>query len=143
MKTVNVSELECVALDWAVAHAVESWKTAHELFPTWTLDATFAGVRPMVYSDGQAFCQLVPNNPMRQDPQKYSPSTDWSQCGPLISSEYVDVWHSLLGTVHDVVWCGQAPCGKIYRAKTPLIAACRAIVAAKMGDTVDVPEELL
>jgi hypothetical protein len=141
MKTVNVSELEGVALDWAVANAVEAWKTAHEQFPTWTLDATFSGVRPMVYSDGQAFCQLTPSNPMRQDPQRYSPSTDWSQGGPLIAQHVVSLTNESSHWSALAVAAGKG-CASEF-GPTPLVAACLAIAAAHFGDTVEVPEVLL
>ncbi|MBD1555281.1 DUF2591 domain-containing protein, partial [Pseudomonas sp. C2L11] len=39
---------------------------------------------------------------------------------------------------------GPSACnGFIAEAETPLIAACRAIVASVLGDTVSVPRELL
>jgi hypothetical protein len=121
MKTVNVTELEGAALDWA----------------------TGVSLGHKVHNSNNVGGLSISEPYSKHDRFIWSPSTDWSQCGPVISSEYIDVWHSLLGTEHDVVWCAQAPCGRIYRAPTPLIAACRAIVAAKVGDTVDVPEELL
>ena len=144
--TVNTADLTGAALDWAVAVAVEVWKDAHEWFPTMTLDPSFSGVQPMVYSDGQAACQLIPNNPFRQDYQIYSPSTDWSQGGPLIEQYGVDLYHSSgdywSATTGDMVW--EVECGDNQSiGPTPLIAACRAIVEAKLGDTVDVPEVLV
>lgn len=142
MIEVKVAELEGAALDWAVACAVEAWKTAHELFPTWTLDATFSGVQPMVYSDGQAICQLVPNNPMRQDPQRYSPSTDWTQGGPLIERYKVEFRFSIPSEVMASAFDGHLGVG--YRlGSNHLIAAMRAIVAAELGETVQVPAELV
>lgn len=140
MIEVEASELEGTALDWAVAYAVEAWKTAHELCPTWTLDATFSGVQPMVYSDGQAICQLVPNNPMRQDPQRYSPSTDWSQGGALLSRiaslTQLDNgnWCAIPRLDYDVIE---------LEGSTLLIAAMRTIVTAELGETVQVPAELV
>ena len=75
---------------------------------------------------------------------RYSPSTDWSQGGPLIVKYQI----GLLSPA-------QSPCGE-WHASTrhpdltdfthkdnPLIAACRAIVAAKLGDVVRVPAELV
>lgn len=145
MKTVEVkiSELEGAALDWAVAHAVEAWKYAHELFPTWTLDATFSGVQPMIYSDGQAFCQLIPNNPMRQDPQRYSPSTDWGHGGPLVDKHIENICRC--GKSWYAIPVDELGIGPIeLEGPTPLIAAMRAIVAAHTdGDTAEVPEELV
>lgn len=68
-------------------------------------------------------------------------STDWAHGGPLIENLQVmlcyptsdgDPWEaSLLG---DPDW---------HYGDRPLIAACRAIVAAKLGDVVSVPAELV
>jgi hypothetical protein len=74
----------------------------------------------------------------------WAPDEDWEITGPLIEKYKVDLsyidtdWHGKpLG-----IW--QATCrGVDDVAKTPLIAACRAIVAAQLGDTVQIPEELL
>lgn len=82
----------------------------------------------------------------------YSPTTDWSQGGPLIEREGIDVQQ---------VFCAMEgsfsmPCGwQAVRhtrggpinpprqvADTPLIAAMRCFVASKLGDEVEIPEEL-
>jgi hypothetical protein len=79
---------------------------------------------------------------------KYSPSTDWAFGGPLVEKHRISfVTHGTGPDDED----GNEPIvaltsGLNYRAlaaKTHLLAACRAIVAAKLGDTVQVPKELL
>lgn len=79
----------------------------------------------------------------------WSPSTSWGDAGPLIEKESVTVgkrvdcrpgakqWDAFI----DVKFC-PAAIGAWF-GETPLIAACRAIVSAKLGDTVQVPKELL
>jgi len=69
----------------------------------------------------------------------WRPSTDWAQGGPIIEREaietaiYSDQWQA---TMH-------LDNGSIYeRGPTPLIAAMRCYVASKLGDEVDIPEEL-
>lgn len=69
-------------------------------------------------------------------------STDWSQGGPLIEKHRVDLHYA------GHAWMAQA--GTLSKAwplacygGTALIAACRAIVAAHLGDVVQVPAELL
>ena len=64
-------------------------------------------------------------------------STNWSQGGPIIQREKIavdydhDVWNaSIKGQRH--YWSGP----------TPLIAAMRCYVASKLGDEVEIPEEL-
>lgn len=154
MGTIKVKTADLIgpALDWAVAHAVKAWETAHELFPTMTLDPTFSGVEARPYPRGEygtmlLTCVLVPRNPFRQDPQSFCPSTDWSQGGPLIEKYRIELresgkanWWADKSMLREGVpdqndWCGHGP--------SALIAACRAIVAAKLGDSVDVPEELV
>jgi Protein of unknown function (DUF2591) len=67
-------------------------------------------------------------------------STDWSQGGPIIERERLltrpqpgNGWESW-GHGKDDPWFSTGP--------TPLIAAMRCYVASKLGDKVDVPEEL-
>lgn len=66
-------------------------------------------------------------------------STDWAQGGPIIEREcielamYSDEW---MGVIH-------MDDGSIeHKADKPLIAAMRCYVASKLGDTVEIPEEL-
>lgn len=71
---------------------------------------------------------------------RWAPSIFWNQCGPLIERFSVNISHSCGCTaeISSGVWNF-----KFYgRGSTPLIAACRAIVAAELGNEVDVPEGL-
>lgn len=83
-------------------------------------------------------------------------STDWSQGGPLIAKEITKVFRNVGGTWSAMVlkdvsippedrgtslaltrraqWNGAGP--------TPLIAAMRCLVASRLGDEVEIPEEL-
>lgn len=71
---------------------------------------------------------------------EFTPSTDWSQGGPIIERERLSVsahpdgrnWQAW---IRNIVANREGP--------TPLIAAMRCYVASKLGDEVDVPEELL
>jgi hypothetical protein len=59
-------------------------------------------------------------------------STDWAQGGPIIERELIAIhgdWKATLGE-------------GTYEGPTPLIAAMRCYVASKLGDEVDLPEEL-
>ena len=73
-------------------------------------------------------------------------STDWSQGGPIIERERIDLkqWHGSWTAeleflpdddTHYRYGKGAGP--------TPLIAAMRCYVASKLGDEIDIPEELL
>ena len=74
----------------------------------------------------------------------WSPSNNWEQGGPIIEREGITVKH-VLPTMTDSRW--QA---SMYQkagrnegiANTPLIAAMRCYVASKLGDEVEIPEEL-
>jgi hypothetical protein len=76
----------------------------------------------------------------------YSPSTDWSQCGPLIESHDLRIisagtegWQA--GTrVNSLGWNARYD---DWFGSTPMVAICRAVVASKLGDTVDIPDELM
>lgn len=67
-------------------------------------------------------------------------STDWSRCGELIS-EY-RVW---LQPRSDINYASvMHPKGVIAgHGNTPQIAICRAVVASKLGDEADIPDELM
>jgi len=64
-------------------------------------------------------------------------STDWSQGGPIIEREGI-----ALLPEHE--WCGYIDNIRSQKyGPTPLIAAMRCYVASKLGDIIDIPEELL
>ena len=66
-------------------------------------------------------------------------STDWSQGGPIIEREKIGVWWD--GVWH-AKYDGCRP-DQVQDAYTPLIAAMRCYVASKLGDEVEVPDELI
>ena len=123
---MKTSELTGAALDWAVAKcegATEEWRSGAPFF--------WGGV-PCIRIGGHD----VP----------YRPSTDWAQGGPIIEK--------MRGLKLKIGRKPRAPCyahivgyNGVERwhqtGKTPLIAAMRCYVASKLGDEVDVPEELL
>jgi len=78
----------------------------------------------------------------------YSPSTDWSQGGPIIEREgiaidcircgvNIDSWQAGSITAGDDNWDSGVQYGP-----TPLIAAMRCYVSSKLGDEVEIPEGL-
>jgi len=71
---------------------------------------------------------------------EYCFSTDWAQGGPIIEREEFTVscepdgrWHAEIGNSTSGWWA---------YGPTPLIAAMRCYVASKLGDDIDIPEEL-
>ena len=71
------------------------------------------------------------------DPHFYS--TDWSQGGPIIEREGIELLCESLG----FRWVAIPQKGPEWRGPTPLIAAMRCYVASKLGDEVEIPEGLL
>jgi hypothetical protein len=68
-------------------------------------------------------------------------STNWAQGGPLIEREKINV--STYGGL--LQWIATKKTGETFEAvsgPTPLIAAMRCYVASKLGDEVEIPEEL-
>ena len=73
-------------------------------------------------------------------PAPYSYSTNWLFGGPIIEREDLSVWRAYAGLDG---WRSES--GKVFATgwgPTPLIAAMRCYVVSKLGDEVDVPEEL-
>jgi hypothetical protein len=113
---MKTSELEGAALDWAVALIEHpEWKEQGflEVFP-----------HDLSFEDGAAHIT-------------YTPSTDWSQGGPIIEREKIALY--LNG---DDGWTGEDG-WKRATGPTPLIAAMRCYVAMKLGDEVEIPVELM
>lgn len=76
----------------------------------------------------------------------WAPSADWSQGGPLIEKYAVTLTPFAISfggsPSYWLVQPWDQHCLPVD-GPTPLIAACRAIVASLLGDTVSVPKELL
>ena len=73
-------------------------------------------------------------------------STNWSWGGPIIERE---TCIAMLGRLNSGIWqvqalydIGQDKPGDYYYGPTPLIAAMRCFVSSKLGDEVEIPEEL-
>lgn len=72
----------------------------------------------------------------------YSPSTNWAQGGPIIERERISIrqWTNV-PIVHAYMPHDDAPWAS--DGTSPLIAAMRCFCCSKLGDEVDVPEELM
>ena len=126
---MKTSELIGPALDWAVAKC-EGIELHHYRF------------------DGEL---KLNDSYAPEDATTWSPSTNWSQGGPIIEWEKITV-----APTDGKSFIGQAP-WSAYRiatlfeegfdhehqhGPTPLIAAMRCFVASKLGDEIDIPKEL-
>ncbi len=77
---------------------------------------------------------------------RYSPSTDWSQGGPLIAEKITVLIDCEAGCYADT-WANAGIYGQAFseydgQGPTLLVAAMRALVASEIGDEVEVPDEL-
>ena len=114
---IKTNELSGAALDWAVAKC-EGIELTNGCYNRLLVDGRM--------SRGQEM--LAP----------YNPSTDWAQGGPIIEREKTAIKENGYGH-----WFAKVGAGKWMRGPTPLIAAMRCYVASKLGDEVEIPEELV
>lgn len=68
----------------------------------------------------------------------WKPSTDWAQAGPIIEWEMITVGPAK----HEGYMAWAWPKGNGFWGDAPLIAAMRCYVASKLGDEVEIPEEI-
>jgi hypothetical protein len=135
---MKTSELTGAALDWAVAKCdgrdIE-FDDPHD---------------PWLTRDG------IADQPLHS----YTPSTDWAQGGPILGREGIEVRKgnplyfpkgNEKGDYYEDLWVARKtqehlPPGMrgVYEkwGTTPLIAAMRCYVTSKLGDEVEIPEEL-
>ncbi len=77
---------------------------------------------------------------IRGDGDWWNPSTDWAQGGAIIEREGMQLWKG-------GAWCASLDQSfnppDFQTGTTPLVAAMRCYVASKLGDEVEIPEELL
>ena len=76
---------------------------------------------------------------------RFYPSTNWAQGGPIIERERIGVLPAEMGWQAGKAWEFFESESFAYHREygpTPLIAAMRCLVASRLGDEVDVPEEL-
>ena len=134
---VKTSELTGSALDWSVAKAI-----GYECGMLPSMDGVFgcnahSGVQYVIGRlRGASIIEEL-------NARFWRPSTDWAQVGPLLEKHiwalpYRSVSRSHLGKFESCT-----PARFPFNGETPLIAACRAIVASELGDVVMVPVDLV
>jgi len=132
---MKTSELTGAALDWAVAKC-EPDDTVRTYFDEDT---------------GEKLCHDDWDIP------EFSPSTDWLQGGAIIERESIFLVREKAGHMGRRLWAATLGANKavgigeesikLYRdafvyGPTPLISAMRCYVASKLGDEIELPEEL-
>ena len=131
---MKTNELTGAALDWAVAKADEN------LHPKGDVRLLDGKVSIIEGGDWET--------PDRW--QRYSPSTNWAQGGPIIEREMLcvgyrhqaDPNYCPINDPATICWSRITAGGYLSYGPTPLIAAMRCYVASKLGDEVEVPGEL-
>ena len=126
---MKTSELTGAALDWAVAKC----------------------------EVGEPVGSFLDGVVVHPDYNKFYPSTNWAQGGPIIERELINTYPRFTAgrteggsdvyqqdgwaayVTPPAFWVTPRP----FTGPTPLIAAMRCYVASKLGDEVDIPEELL
>jgi hypothetical protein len=72
----------------------------------------------------------------------FDPSEDWAQGGPIIEREKIGLKYTG-AAMEFVAWVnGELSTVHDHYGPTPLIAAMRCYVASKLGDEIELPEEL-
>jgi Protein of unknown function (DUF2591) len=127
---MKTNELTGAALDWAVAKCMtggeifQSGRVAHAV----VLHVVGGTTAPYFVKDsGVVRCA-------------FEPSTSWAQGGPIIEREKIGSLHEAQG-----VWSASTKWddpAKVFYGKTKLIAAMRCYVASKLGDNIELPQEL-
>jgi hypothetical protein len=76
--------------------------------------------------------------------RKFSASQNWAQGGPIIEREFIELTTTNRSNeeLWEAMFPGRGEDAVVQYGPTPLIAAMRCYVASKMGDEVDVPEEI-
>lgn len=151
---VKTAELICVQLDYAVAMSVENPVkvirgevcSMHEEGNEWMPYAYFNpstdwGVCGAFIEKFQIFIE---------PPHEIHKSMVDSNGKPKGCWESFDTWHTTISTrvaekPKKHLWADFSLPGGPYRGEgeTPQIAICRAVVASKLGDEVDIPDELM
>ena len=113
---MKVKDLEGAALDWAVG--------------------VCEGMPPNYFdADDQAFTD--------DEGMLFCPSANWAQGGPIIEREFISVECDPANDNWVAIIRDNVPSGFVCRSgRTPLIAAMRCYVASKLGNEVEVPDEV-
>ena len=129
MKTIKTNELIGPALDWAVAEC-EKVRTyvrpyEHTMTGLCILDADLVDMET-------------------DDAQELRYSRDWAQGGSILERENISVgYQGHSGVPLDSLWYATNRVDACGFGQKPLTAVLRCFVASKLGDTVEVPDELL
>lgn len=152
---IKTKDLTGSALDWAVAKATqiplyqcgEGWPGNHVV--------NEESLRRPIVTVGLTGHMLL-EGPKASENKEWSPSTDWAQGGALIEREITKIFRNVGGTWSAMI-LKDVPIPPEDRGTslaltqrmqwnaagvTPLIAAMRCFCASRLGDEINIPEEL-
>lgn len=120
MKMIKVAETTKLQLDWLVAKC--------------------EGLEVLILIDPIEVSLTTVQDNLKNGGWVYKPSTDWAHGGPIIERERLNIVPTSVG------WEAYPDHGMsdelFEEGPTPLIAAMRCFVASKLGNEVEVPDEL-
>ena len=127
MVAIQTQNLTGPALDWAVAKCEGYAPVFSRHYVT-----------PSHAEDPKKVCI-----PAQSWVQPFEPSINWAQGGPIIERENISVGcQGHLGVPLDSLWYATNRADACGFGQTPLVAAMRCFCCSKLGDVVDIPEEL-
>lgn len=124
---MKTTELNGIALDWAVAVAKEHKDI--KVFAPW---------RPT----DRGWIEVRFNSDYRVPTARFDPTDDWGFAGPIIEHEKIELTYRphING---GMVWAANVVDDyNLCSGPTPLIAAMRCFVRYKLGDVVELPVEI-
>lgn len=131
---VQVKSLEGVALDWAVAKC--------ECLGNGTSSDG-------LLNDEKVIMKMVDFDNYDNGRYLFSPSTNWSHAGPIISRLKIELLHNPCNGdaaawyVPKWVVAGTLDFDPYASGPTPLVAAMRYFVSRTFGDSIEIPDEVL
>lgn len=135
-KTVKTTKLNNQALDWAVALAAKANPVLEPLLS----NGKVVGHRVHIGVRDTDFGGFI----------TFEPSENWDQAGPLISRAHITLGYYKPNPMDPEPFVIAAismdyadDCSKWVSGPTDLVAAMRCLVLNTIGNTVDIPEELL
>lgn len=148
---MKTSELTGAALDWAVAKC-EGMPERIVFGRGSVRDTGYCVERPngtrlfyVLRNVWNRWFDKCETHPWGEGVGVWTPSTNWSQGGPIIERERIELVFDCNGP--DILWEAKKYTfdGTLLwndYGSTPLIAAMRCYVASKLGDEVEIPAEL-
>lgn len=127
---IKTNTLTRPALDWAVAKCKGYFSVGDQTPPYWESPAGAQHFLAMHRAEGHGVHWA-------------HSSTDWAEGGPIIEEAGITLQCFWPGDPFKKTW--QACIGMIpvFNGPDPLVAAMRCYVASKLGDEIDIPDDLL